>query len=93
MNEVITEEFLRVRRVPYSMPNRPQGWTELAKETPGFRSYLAPTTATLFTFTTIYDCTRFRCRSKTLNQCEQVWLDNKSNGVSNSGVSRIVVLQ
>ena len=34
-----------------------RGWTELAKETPGFRFYLAPITTTLFRFTNIYDCT------------------------------------
>ncbi len=35
-----------------------RGWTELAKETPGFRSYLTATPATLYNFATLCDCTR-----------------------------------
>ena len=35
-----------------------RGWTELAKETPGIRSSLAPTPATLLRSATIYDCPR-----------------------------------
>ena len=36
-----------------------KGWTELAKEAPGFHSFLAPTPATLSNFTIIRYCTLY----------------------------------
>jgi len=35
-----------------------RGWTELAKEAPGFHVFFAPTPATLSNFTIIRYCTR-----------------------------------